>query len=367
MTPAHALDSLLQEGVARGVFGGAAARVEQDGTVLFESEAGFARIEPEAERAPADVGTLWDLASLTKPLAGTPLVLRLAESRLVSLEDGIARFDDLFRKTRFDGVTLRRLLAHTAGIVDWSPLYVRGEGRASYRKTLAELDPSGPPGRLVTYSCPGYLLLSEIAERVSGSPLDVLFREVVTTPLGLGTELLFSPDGEERARTAGGERGDASERRKTAALGLSWSGFRSDVVNGEANDGNARRRGGASLNAGLFGTARAVAAIARAFLDRDPRLLEEASFAEAVRCQTQGLNEDRGFGWALARTVRSAGDALAPESFGHTGFTGSSVFVDPRARRIFVLLATRLHPDARSAEEMILFRRRFHDLAAAIS
>jgi CubicO group peptidase (beta-lactamase class C family) len=366
MTPADALAALLGEGVSRGVFAGAGARVEQDGVVLFESAAGFARLKPEAERARADVETLWDLASLTKPLAGVPLVLGLVESRLVSLENGISRFDDLFRKTKFDGVTLRRLLAHTAGIVDWFPLYVGGEGRSSYRKTLADLDPAGPPGRGVTYSCPGFLFLSEIVERVSGSPLDVLFREQVSAPFGLERDLLFSPEGEARGRAAGGERADATERQKVAALGLSYGGFRSDVVNGEPNDGNARRRGGVSLNAGLFGTARAVAAVARAFLDRDPRLLGEASVREAIRCQTPGLNEDRGLGWALARSVRSAGDAVAPESFGHTGFTGSSVFADPRTRRIFVLLAARLHPDARSAEEMIVFRRRFHDLAAAI-
>lgn len=367
MTPSEALEALLSEGVSRGVFAGAAARVEQDGVVLFESEAGFARLEPGTERARANADTLWDLASLTKPLAGAPLVLGLASSRLLSLEDGIARFDDLFRKMKFDGVSLRRLLSHTGGIVDWFPLYVRGEGRASYRKTLADLDPAGPPGKSVTYSCPGFLLLSEIVEKVSGSPIDLLFRERVSEPLGLEKDLVFSPNERAPGRAAGGERGDATERQKVAALGLGYSGFRSDVVNGEPNDGNARRRGGVSLNAGLFGTARAVAALARAFLERDPRLLGEAPATEAIRCQTSGLNEDRGLGWALARTVRSAGDALAPESFGHTGFTGSSVFADPRTRRIFVLLAARLHPEARSAEEMIRFRRRFHDLGAAIA
>ncbi len=368
MTPTGALEALLQEGVERGVFAGAAARVEEDGDLLFESEAGWARVEPESGRARADVGTLWDLASLTKPLAGTPLVLGLADEGLLTLSDGISRFDDLFRKTKFDGVTVRALLAHTAGIVDWYPLYVRGEGRAAYRKALADLDPAGPPGRSVTYSCPGYLFLSEIVERVSGTTLDLLFRERVARPLGLETDLLFAPEGEALLRAAGGERDDATERGKVAGLGLSYGGFRTGVVNGEPNDGNARRRGGGvALNAGLFGTARAVASLVRAFLDRDARLLREDSIAESVRCQTDEMGDDRGLGWALARTVRSAGEALPPESFGHTGFTGSSVFADPRTRRIYVLLAGRLHPEARSAEEMIALRRRFHALASAIA
>ena len=368
MTRDAALRSLLLEGVDRGLFAGASARVERDGAVLFEGEAGVARLEPESERAPADVGTLWDLASLTKPLAGAALLLALVEENLLELDDEVSRFDDLWRKTRFEGVTLRRLLAHTGGVVEWFPLYVRGEGREAYRKALAALDPGGPPDRKVVYSCPGYLLLSDVVERVSGMPLDALFAARVSRPLGVSADLLFAPGGSDRLRVAGGERDDATERRKVADLGLAYAGFRSGVVNGEVNDGNAcRRGGGVALNAGLFGTARAVAALARAWLDRDPRLLGEESVAEAVRNQTEGLEEDRGLGWALARTVRSAGEALAPESFGHTGFTGSSLFVDPRSRRIHVLLANRLHPDARSAEEMIRFRRRFHELSAALS
>ncbi len=367
MNPAETLRALLDEGVARGCFAGAATLVSREGAVLFEEQAGSARLFPESEAFPAEARTLWDLASLTKPLAGTALVLALAEERLLSLEDEVSRFDDLFRKTRFAGVTLRRLLLHTAGLVDWYPLYVKGEGRAAYRRALADLDPGGPPGKRVVYSCPGFLLLTEIVERVSGMAVDRFFRERVSGPLGLSGDLLFSPAGEDRRRAAGGERDDATERGKVASLGLAYSGFRSGVVNGEVNDGNAwRREAGVSLNAGLFGTARAVAALARAWLERDPRLFAEASVDKAVGCGTAGLGEDRGLGWALARTVRSAGESLSPASFGHTGFTGGSLFADPRTLRVYALLANRLHPDARSAEEMIAFRRRFHDLASAL-
>ncbi len=368
MSPAEALRSLLEEGVERGRLAGAAAFVSQEGAVLFEAEAGSARLVPEAEASPASARTLWDLASLTKPLAGAALVLALAEERVLSLEDEVSRFDDVLRKTRFSGVTLRRLLLHTAGLVDWYPLYVKGEGRAAYLKALADLDPGGPPGQSVVYSCPGFLLLTEVVERVSGLPADRFFRERISGPLGLSGDLLYAPEGEDRRRAAGGERDDATERAKVASLGLAYAGFRSGVVNGEVNDGNARRRGGGvALNAGLFGTARAVAALAQAWLDRDPRLLAEASGDEAVGCRTGGLGEDRGLGWALASSVRSAGDRLSPGSFGHTGFTGSSLFADPRTRRVYVLLANRLHPEARSAEEMIAFRRRFHDLASALA
>jgi CubicO group peptidase (beta-lactamase class C family) len=367
MTGPHDLQALLEEGVGRGCFAGAAALVTVGGRVMAEAAAGEARVEPASVRAAATPETLWDLASLTKPLAGTALVLALADDGLLSIEDEIGRFDDLFRKEKFRGVTLRRLLTHTGGLAAWAPIYVKGEGRPAYRKALAELEPEAPPGARVVYSCPGFLLLSSVVERVAQAPLDALFEERVTGPFGLSAELLFSPGGDALARAAGGERDDATERRKTASLGISWAGFRNGVVNGEVNDGNAFRRGnGVALNAGLFGTARAVAALAHAWLVRDARLLREASAAEAILNQTAGLNEDRGLGWALARTTGSAGAALPPDAFGHTGFTGSSVFADPHAGRVSVLLANRLHPDARSAEEMIALRRRFHDLAVAL-
>ena len=137
-------------------------------------------------------------------------------------------------------------------------------------------------------------------------------------------------------------------------------------MNGQVNDGNAYRRGnGVALNAGLFGTAAAVAALGRAWLVRDERLLPERLFALATANATAGLGEDRALGWQLASTGGSAGEPLGPAAFGHTGFTGASLFVDPVRGRVAVLLANRLHPDARDME-MNAFRRRFHEIAAAL-
>jgi CubicO group peptidase (beta-lactamase class C family) len=152
----------------------------------------------------------------------------------------------------------------------------------------------------------------------------------------------------------------------TADRKLKYGGFRQGVVNGQVNDGNAYRRGnGVSLNAGLFGTAEAAAALGRAWLARDGRLLPERFFALATENATTGLGEDRGLGWQLASTPGSVGEPLGPAAFGHTGFTGASLFVDPPRGRVCVLLTNRLHPDARAAE-MNAFRRRFHEAAAAL-
>jgi CubicO group peptidase (beta-lactamase class C family) len=364
---AGTLRALLDEGLDRGFFAGASALVVSESETLAEAHAGYARIEPASERRAAGPDTLWDLASLTKPLAGAALVLSLASERTLSLDDTVSRFEDRWKKTFLEGIKISQLLAHTAGLVDWFPLYSRGEGRAAYARTLGELDPAAIPGTKVIYSCPGYLFLSEIVERVAGSPIDALFRERIADPLHLSRDLLFSPSSpEDLARCAGGERDDATERRMTADRKLRYGGFRQGVVNGQVNDGNAYRRGnGVSLNAGLFGTAAAAAAAGRAWLARDGRLLPERLFDLATENATGGLGEDRGLGWQLASTAGSAGEPLGPRAYGHTGFTGASLFVDPERGRVAVLLANRLHPDARSVE-MNVFRRRFHEIAAAL-
>jgi len=367
VSAAGSLRALLDEGIERGFFAGASALVVSGTEVLLERHAGDARVEPAGERRAAGPDTLWDLASLTKPLAGATLALSLVSERTLSLGDEVSRFDDRWRKSFLEGVRVQGLLAHTAGLVDWFPVYSGGEGRRPYARTLGELDAAAPPGTRVIYSCPGFLFLSEIVERVASAPLDVLFRERVSAPLNLSKNLLFSPSlPEDLARCAGGERDDATERKMTADRGLKYGGFRSGVVNGEVNDGNAYRRGnGVSLNAGLFGTAAAAAELGRAWLARDDRLLPERLFAAATENATADLGENRGLGWQLASTPGSAGEPLGPAAFGHTGFTGASLFVDPERGRVAVLLTNRLHPDARPVE-MNAFRRRFHAIAAEL-
>lgn len=367
MSPPEGIGALLDDGLERGFFAGASALVVSETGTLFERHAGYARIEPEGERRAAGPDTLWDLASLTKPLAGAALVLSLVSEKTLSLDDEVGRFDDRWKKTFLEGMKIGRLLTHTAGLVDWFPVYSRGEGRAAYARTLGDLDAAAPPGTKVIYSCPGYLFLSEIVERVASAPLDALFRERIAIPLHLSENLLFSPSSQvDLARCAGGERDDATERRMTADRKQSYGGFRQGVVNGQVNDGNAYRRGnGVSLNAGLFGTAEAAAALGRAWLARDGRLLPERLFALATENATAGLGEDRGLGWQLASTPGGAGEPLGPSAFGHTGFTGASLFVDPARGRVCILLTNRLHPDAR-AVEMKAFRRRFHEIAATL-
>ena len=340
------LHEFLRLEIERGSFPGASALVGSADAILDEAVAGFASVEPVREPASAD--TLFDLASLTKPLAAAALVH--AAGPALPLEAAPGRFLPEWKRTRFDGITIASLLTHTSGLAAWFPLYARGEGSAAYRRTLAELEPESRPGATVIYSDLNFVLLAQILETVLGASLDAAFDSLVAAPAGAAARFLPT----DAARTAATEKGDRVERAMTARLGLSYAGFRDGVVRGEVHDGNAFHRGGVSANAGLFGTARDVWRLARTWLD--------GSRSAFVSDRTPELPESRGLGWQRARGAGSAVPEMSPESFGHTGFTGTSVWVDPRRERIAVLLTNRVHPTAPETNFHEV-RKRFHALA----
>ncbi len=365
MTFSKELQNFLHEGIRQGLFSGACAAVRTPEGTLYTAAAGLSTVKPVTE--PATESTLWDLASLTKPLVTATAVLLLTQDRLLSLDDPIGRFADVYKKSHLEGVTLRRLLSHSAGVVDWFPVYVRGEGRAAYRKTLSSLDAADIPGRRVLYSCIGYLMLSDAIETAAGAPLDVFFAHRIAQPLNVQKDLLFTPGGEDMSRTAGGEENDETERRMVAERNMKYAGFRVGPVRGEVNDGNAFRRGnGVSGNAGLFGTAAAVLEVAGAWLCRDPRLLTGASFETAFDVESPPESEARyGLGWHFANESNSAGKALSKDSYGHTGSTGTSLWIDPVAKRAFALLTNQVHP-AFHGLDLHPFRRSFHELGVSL-
>ncbi len=171
------------------------------------------------------------------------------------------------------------------------------------------------------YSDVNFLALGDILEIVLGAPLDAAFRELVAKPAGSGAR--FGPV--DPASAAATEKGDRFERAMTEARGLAYPRFRDGVVRGEVHDGNALRRGGVAAHAGLFGTARDVWRLARAWL--------EPELAALGRDRTPDLAEARGLAWQGRRGAGSAIPRMSDRAFGHTGFTGTSVWIDPEAGR----------------------------------
>jgi CubicO group peptidase (beta-lactamase class C family) len=344
------LGDWLEEEIASGSFPGGAALVGSADSVLASAWAGHAAVEPE--RAPLTETTVFDLASLTKPLATGSLVRRTL-GRGLDLADVPGRYLPEWKRMRYDGITIESLLTHTSGLPAWFPLYARGEGKAAYRHTLGELEPDRAPGSAVVYSDVGFLVLGEILDEIYAAPIDRSYEDLVARRAGSSARFLPGPE----VSCAATERGDRYERVMTERLGLAYARFRDGVVRGEVHDGNAFRRGGVAAHAGLFGTAEDVWRLARPWLD--------PAASDFTRDHTPDLPEARGLGWQGSRGAGSAVPEFAAAAFGHTGFTGTSIWIDPTRDRIFILLTNRIHPEVRDVN-FHEARRRFHRIALSL-
>lgn len=360
------IDEYLRERVAAGDFPGACYLVAEGDRILAESALGHAVLVPR--KIPATLETIWDLASLTKPLAAGVLAALLRSSGALRLQDTLARHLPAWgTAAERAGITLLDLLTHRSGLPAWHPLYLHAaEGDREARLAwLRDCAPARPSGTTVVYSCLGYILLGFAMERIAGMPLDRLFREKVTRPLGLA-DLSFRPDAGERRRIAATEEGNERERSLAGPAGDRYNGWRTGMIWGEVHDNNARTLGGVAANAGLFGTARAVYQVARETIGSGRGLLGEEERAQLGANQTAGSGEDRSAGFQLASSPGcSAGPALSRSAFGHTGFTGTSLWIDPETRRICILMTNRVHPRFRDID-MNAIRRAFHEVAAAV-
>lgn len=307
------------------------------------------------------VADLWfDLASLTKPLVTTTLLL-LARRDGLDLQAPLGELLPELGGSPWAGVTVQQCASHTAGFPAWEPLYLGGLGHDRYLATLAAVAPEAAPGVRVIYSCLGFVALGLALERAAGVDLATLFEELVVGPLGLGSDCGFAPP--RTVVVAGGESEWFVERRLLSLRGRPGEPPPADPEAWPCDDGNARGLGGVAGNAGLFGNLAAVARLAAEFLPGGGELLDAEEAELATRSWTAGKEQARGLGWQLAATPGcSAGPDLVADAFGHTGFTGTSVWVDPARRDVLVLLGNRLHPGGRTPDLHPL-RRAFHRLA----
>ena len=304
----------------------------------------------------------FDLASLTKPLATTTLLM-LAHRDGLDLNGPISELLPELAGSPWRDVTFLQCAIHTAGFPGWAPLYALGAAtRDGYLDTLCRIESTAAPGVRVEYSCLGFIAIGIALERGGGADLATLFREMVGEPLGIADEVGFAPS--IGTPVAAGETRWSVEARLLADRGLKGSPPPplAEVVS--CDDGNARGLRGLAGNAGLFGSAAAVARLASEYLPGGGELLDADEAELATRCFTEGLEQARGLGWQLAASPGcSAGPALSGAAFGHTGFTGTSVWTDPDANAVFVLLGNCLHPGGRRPDLHPL-RRRFHGLSS---
>jgi CubicO group peptidase (beta-lactamase class C family) len=364
-TAESSISTFLSERIAAGDFPSAVYLVAERGREIFADSLGNAVVEPEPIAATLE--TIYDLASLTKPLVTGLLCARRVESGELKLADSVANYLPEFARTDKRSITIGQLLTHTSGLPAWRPLYLLADGKPERTlNAIAELDLEYAPGTRVVYSDLGFIVLGLLLERLTGKRLTELARHDIFQPLEL-QRTLFNPEAAQRTGVAACETGNAYEREMSVATNASdYKSWRQEIIWGQVHDGNAYFLGGAAGHAGLFSTARETLRLASQFLAGQTKLLQPATTDWFRQNMTPGLDEARSFGWQLAETKDSAaGPDLPRDSFGHSGFTGTSCWNDPNHERTFILLTNRTHNHALPFANINGVRRRFHSLATS--
>lgn len=356
----HGVRKLLSRAVAAGRFPGAAAlwgKAGEKPSVCVEGQS-----ETRSRRRRVVESTWFDLASLTKPLVTTTLTLAAFRSGVLSPTTRVGSILKQSDGSPIGDLEVRYLLTHASGLPAWLPFYALAEGRReNVASVLPRIPVDAPQGSRVVYSCVGFIVLGMMLEAVASAHLEDLFRVEILVPAKLEDDLGFNPDPAVRD-VAGGAGRPAAEDRLVHDLGLDPKWIPT-VAPGSADDGNARFFGGVAGNAGLFGTVRGVYRLTSEYLGRGAVVLRPDEIGPAVESQTPGLEQERGYGWQIATSRGcSAGPALPASAFGHTGFTGVSVWAEPVGGWVWVLLTNRNHPEQRGVDLHPL-RRRFHHLA----
>ena len=339
---------ILDNAVDAGAFPAAVAEVGAASGCLWRHATG--RLTCAADSLPATADTVFDLASLTKVIATTTLAMRHVDAGLTPLELPIAAALRTWRGTDRERVTVRDLLEHASGLTAHLPFYRDHVGRAEFEPAICRLPLEYEPRSQSVYSDLGFILLGFIlaVRDPAGSGLPAQF-DAIAACRGWG-DLRFRPPAGWRPRIAPTEQDP-------------WRGR---TLVGEVHDENAWALGGAAGHAGLFGTAAAVGRFARDVLANalgDGPLAARATF-DSFRRRTKVPGSSRALGWDTMLPTSSCGTRLSPASIGHTGFTGTSLWIDPAADRYFVLLTNRVHP-SRSNEAILAVRPAFHDAVAA--
>jgi uncharacterized protein YbbC (DUF1343 family)/CubicO group peptidase (beta-lactamase class C family) len=329
------VDEAALEAVASGEIPGVVVLVGRGEQTLLHRAYGWRSIVPEL--VPMTLNTIFDIASLTKPLGTTLAVMALVERGAVKLDAPLGRYLSEFRGATFEQVTIRRILEHTAGFSDLPAAGTLNGGFPAAARALAHRPLDYPPGTGFQYSDTGFILLGELVRRVTGDPLDRYLERVVFRPLGL-TDTSFHPSTLQRARVAPTE----------FAHGL--------LLRGQVHDPRARQLGGVAGHAGMFSTAADLARICRMLLrggELGGRRIFKPATVQLMWKRGPDAEGNRALGWDVSSSFsRTLAPFFPIDSVGHTGFTGTAVWIDPPTRTYMVLLTNRVHPSGGGASRI---------------
>ncbi len=344
--PSPTISTLLAERINSGDFPSAVYTLAEHGRAVFTDALGDAVREPETR--PATLETIYDLASLTKPLITGLICAQLVELGELTLDSSVANYLLEFDQPDKNRITIRELLTHTSGLPAWRPLYLLAVEKESALASITNETLDDQPGKRVIYSDLGFIVLGFLLERLTGTRLDELVLNRIMKPLKL-QHTFFNPVAATRTGVAACETGNAYEHdmcEKSFSVEsiASYRGWRKEIVWGDVHDGNAHFLGGAAGHAGLFSTAHETLRLANQFISGQSQLLSSETCQLFRQNMTEGMTAD---------------------AFGHTGFTGTSCWIDAERERVFILLTNRTHARALPFANINAVRREFHKLAVA--
>lgn len=340
---------LLQDATARGDVPGVVAAVGHGGRVVYRGVYGHRALLPVPE--PESWTTLFDMASLTKPTITALAVMQLWEQGAFTLDEPVARHLPAFAAGGKQDITIRQLLTHYSGLPPDLGLSTPWQGRDAAVRRVMATRPDRPAGDRFVYSDVNFITLGLLVETMSGLSLDLYATRYILTPLGM-VHSGFRPDAVQIAQIAPTQ----FDENHT-------------ILRGVVHDPTARRMGGVAGHAGLFSDADDMSAYAQALLDRRAGrpgnfpLKRETVLLMTTPQQPVGSPDLRGLGWDIATHYSAPrGDLFPVGSFGHTGFTGTSLWMDPASDSFVLILTNRVHPDGSHARQITQLR---HDVATA--
>jgi len=357
----QALDKLVEGAIRRKVFPGMELLVARGDNVLLHEAWGQMELGPEA--LPMRAGTIFDIASITKPMSTATLAMILVERGELGMEDKVADYFPQYATAEKKGIALRHLLTHTSGLPDWADLHSESATPADALQRLLNVGLSHPTGTAMVYSDLGYLLLGEIIRRHEEKSLGECFHRYIAHPLGLA-QTTFNP-------LAGDEEGDTD---LSTIAPTQYCPYRQKLLRGTVHDENAFAFGGEAGNAGLFSTAADMHRFARMVLNggalEGTRLLARRTVEMMTVNHNPVRLAPRGLGWDIKGDhlgYASCGALMQKGAIGHTGFTGTSLWMEPGTGLTVILLTNRVHISRDSNQaDMIRFRPRLHNLVVTL-
>ncbi len=340
------LDSIMKIGIAEGAAPGASLAVGRYGRLVHMN--GYGRLDTAQASPAVDENSIYDMASLTKVIATTTAAMILEDKGLLDLDRTVASYLSEFNAPDKAGITVRMIVTHRGGLEAFAALYKDFKGREQYLTQINARPLKAQPGTATVYSDWDMILMQFIIERITGQTLDRFVSERVFAPLGMASTM-FNPD---------------STTYFSRIAPTEIDSARGGLVRGKVHDENAWAIGGVSGHAGLFSTVRDLSVFAQMLLNggeyNGVRIVKPATLARWT-AQQSGTSS-RALGWDTPSKGSSSGSYFSSRSFGHTGFTGTSIWIDPERSLFVILLTNRVNP-VRDNQRHIPLRRAIADAA----